>query len=164
MSMFKNLRDIVKLFRFDETLLRLLHYPPEDIAKNVKDPLSPTLPNVLEIDTTWSIRDKHIFLVPKADDLVTTPICRIYLYAGRRQPQTRGSFAVANQEVIVDILCHMDFEKDLRSMRISDRINELLVMERVTGLGKMDYVDGRPISAPSGYVGYQHVYEFGSSK
>jgi hypothetical protein len=28
----------------------------------------------------------------------------------------------------------------------------------------MDYNNGLPISSPSGYVGYQHIYVFGSVK
>jgi hypothetical protein len=49
-------------------------------------------------------------------------------------------------------------------MRISDRVNELLVLQRVTGLGKIDYVQGGQLPAPSNYVGFKHVYEFGSTK
>ncbi|PLR99644.1 hypothetical protein [Bacillus sp. T33-2] len=162
MGMYDNLRDIVKVFRFDDILLRLLYYPPKDIAKGIKDPLDPSLANVLAIDIDWTIRDKRIMLVPKSEDLATSPLCRIYLYAGRRSPSR--NYHVAKQEVIVDILCHNDFEKDLRSMRISDRVNELLVLEHVTGLGKIDYVNGGGINAPSAYVGYRHVYEFGSTK
>lgn len=162
MGMYDNLKDIVKIFRFDETLLRLLYYPPKDIANNIKDPLDDSLDNVLDIDMDWSIRDKRIMLIPKSDDLENNPLCRIYLYAGRRNP-TRN-YHVANQEVIIDILCHSDFEKDLRSMRISDRVNDLLFNERVTGLGKLDYEDGSPISAPLNFVGYRHVFKFGSTK
>lgn len=159
MGMYDNLQDIVKVFRFDETLLRLLYYPPEDIKNKIKDPLDESLEDMLVVDEDWSIRDKRIMLVPKSDDLVDDPLCRIYLYAGRRSPQNRN-FQTANQEIIVDILCHNNFEKDLRSMRISDRINELLVHERVTGMGKIDYMNGNQITSPTNYVGYRHSYEF----
>lgn len=162
MGMFNNLKDIVKVFRFDEQLLRLLYYPPKDIVKNVKDPLDDSLPNVLDIDADWQIRDRRIMLIPKAEDLVEESLCRIYLYAGRRRPTK--NYQVASQEVIVDILCHNSFEKDLRSMKISDRINDLLVDESITGISKIDYVDGDIINAPADYVGYRHVYVFGSVK
>lgn len=164
MGMYDSLRDIVKVLRFDEILLRLLYYPPENLANNTPDPLSDTLQNILTLDVDWKIRDKRIMLIPKSDDLVTTPLCRIYVYAGRRIPTT-SNYITANQQVIIDVLCHNDFEKDLRSMRIGDRLNELLVMERITGIGKTDYVGGGQInSAPSGYIGYTHAFEFASFK
>lgn len=165
MGMYDNLKDIVKVFRFDETLLRLLYYPPLDLTKGTKDPLDVTLPNVMEMDLEelWAIRDKRIMSTRKADDLEQEPLCRIYLYAGRRKP-VNGGYVYANQQIIVDILCHMDFEKDLRSMRISDRIEELLVKQRVTGISKILYVDGGQINAPEDYVGYSHIFELTNMK
>lgn len=161
MGMYDNLIDIVRLFHNDETLLRLLHYPPTNY-NDIADPLDNSLNNIMDIDDDWTIRDKVIMLAPKSDDLEDEPICRVYLYAGRRTPTK--NYLVANQEIIVDILCHSNYEKDLRSMRISDRINELLFDERITGMGKVDYVGGGQISAPSNYVGYSHRYVLGNVK
>ena len=60
---------------------------------------------------------------------------------------------MADQEIVIDILCHSDFENgDLRSMRIADRVNELIALERITGMGKIDYVLGSRINAPKDYV------------
>jgi hypothetical protein len=164
MGMYDNLKDIVTVFRNDETLLRLLYYPAEDLTTNTPDPLDISLQNILSMneDMQWEIRDEHIMLIPKGSDLEEKKLCRIFLYAGRRQ--STGNYLAANQQVIVDILCHMNYEKDLRSMRISDRINELLVAENVTGIGKMDYFNGSPISAPKDYIGFQHIYEFSAFK
>lgn len=162
MGMYENLNDIVKLFYHDETLLRLLYYPPTNFS-SIADPLDSSLPNVKDIDTDWSIRLDRIMTTAKSDDLETTELCRIYLYAGRRNPTQ--NYQVADQEVIVDILCHNDFENgDLRTLRISDRINELLISERITGLGKMDYAGGGQIGTPNNYSGYGHRYKFGSTK
>ncbi|WP_299831222.1 hypothetical protein [uncultured Metabacillus sp.] len=161
MGMYENVNDIVKKFYHDDHLLRLLYYPPTNYS-TILDPLDPSLENVIDIDEEWSIRDERILLVPKTNDLEDNPLCRVYLYAGRRTPT--GNYQVAKQEIIVDIVCHSDFEKDLRSMRISDRINELLFNERITGVGKIDYVGGGQISVPSNYVGYSHRYVFGSTK
>lgn len=161
MSMYNNLIDIVKTFYNDETLLRLLHYPPTNY-NDIPDPLDKSLPNITDTDDDYSIRDYVIMLAPKTDDLESNPSCRLYLYAGRRTPTS--NYVTANQEVIVDILCHNDYEKDLRSMKISDRVNELLFDSRVTGMAKIDYVGGSPIKAPSEYVGYSHKYVFVSSK
>jgi hypothetical protein len=165
MSMYKHINDIMKVLRFDETLLRLLHYPAENKAEGVLDPLDTKLPNLLDkpIQELWEIRDKHILSVPKSDDLENEPICRVVVYAGKRRPTKNYLFA--DQEIIVDVLCHMDFEQaDLRSMRISDQINELLCLERITGIGRIDYVNGGQMSCPNGYVGYRNVYDFGSPK
>lgn len=160
MGMYDNLKDINSLLRNDETLLRLLYYPPKNYQTSTPDALDPSLPNILEMDaiTLRELREKRIKLVPKDDDLQTEPICRIYIYAGRRTP-TNNNFLFANQELIIDVLCHEEFEKDLRSYRISDRLNELLCLERVTGIGQIGYVQGGQISSPTQYVGFRHVYE-----
>ena len=158
--MHNHLRDIVKVLKTDETLLRLLYYPPEDLAKNVPDPLDVRLKNILEMDIVYQvkIRNEHIYLSPKADDLDTKHLCRIYAYAGRRRPNS--NYLTADQEIIVDILCHFDYENgDLRSMRIADRINELICLERVTGMGRVDYVGGGQINCPKNYTGYQHIFK-----
>lgn len=164
MSMYKNIIDIVQVLRNDEELLRLLHYKPENYAKKNLDPLDSSLPNILDIDKDWSIRDKVLKLVPKSSDLENEPICRIYLYAGRRDGNS-GNYKVAKQQIVVDVLCHMEYENgDIRSMRISDKINDLLVHENITGIGKIEYEDGLPIAAPVDYVGFRHYYQIGSSK
>lgn len=162
MGMYKNINDVMKLFYHDETLLRLLYYPPTNYA-NIPDPLDDSLEDMLEKDKDWSIRLDRIKNSSESKDLEDEPICRIYVYAGRREPTQ--NYQVATQEIVVDVLCHNDFENgDLRSMRISDRINDLLVSERITGMGKIDYVNGTPIAAPDGYCGYRHVYVFRSTK
>ncbi len=162
MGMYDNLKDINKVLRNDETLLRLLFYPPQDVVNGIKDPLDESLPNILDNDPMELrvLREKRIKVVPKSDDLVDEPICRIYLYAGRRK-SNNGDYIYANQEVIVDILCYETFEHDLRSLRISDRIIELINNKRITGFGKVKHLNGKPISAPNNYVGYQHIFEIG---
>jgi hypothetical protein len=164
MGMYENLRDIVKVFRFDETLLRLLFYPAKDLAKNTDDPLDPNLPNMLNKneEVLWEIRDKRIYTTKKADDLENDPICRIYVYAGKRKPSM--DYIIASQEVVVDIFCHNSYEKDMRSLRISDCVNDLLISERITGFGKVEYVQGFPFDAPNDYVAFRHIYKFGSTK
>lgn len=161
MGIYDNIKDIVKIFNNDEILLRLLYYYPKNISKTNSDPLDPNLDNIIGNDVYWEIIEDRIMLTPKSSDLDEKKICRIYVYAGRRKPMN-GSYLFSTQQVRVDILCHFDYEKDLRSMRISDRINELLVGNRATGIGKVSYVNGDQIGAPEGYVGYSHVYEFGS--
>lgn len=161
MGMHKNFMDILNVLYFDETLLRLLYYPAKNLVGNIKDPLDASLTNVITIDTDWTIRKSRIMKTAKTDDLTPDkPMCRIFVYAGRRSPEN-GNYAMANQNVTIDILCHNNFEEgDLRTTRIADRLNELFISERVTGIGKMEYVNGNPIGSPSGYVGFQHVFKF----
>lgn len=167
MGMYDNFKDILNVLYFDEELLRLLYYPPADLANNIPDPLDDSLLNIndMSIEQQWDIRNDRIMLTPRTSDLESTPICRLLLYAGRRKP-TNGNYLMAKQQFVIDVLCHNDFEnKDIRSTRISDRLNKLLALQHITGIGKMDYADGGQMKgAPEQYVGYTHVYEFGSTK
>jgi hypothetical protein len=165
MGMYDNMKDIIKVLKNDEILLRLLYYPVKNYNTNTPDPLDESLENVLDMDASVlkEIREKRIMLIPKADDLTPEPLCRIYVYAGRRKPDK--SYHYADQEIVVEVFCHNNFETDLRSMRINDRINELLINGRiVSGFGKIEYVRGHPIEAPMNYVAYQNVYEVGNFK
>ncbi len=159
MGMYEDFKDINKAIRNNENLLRLLVYPPEDIKNGTKDPLDPSLPNILDNEplTLKEIREKRIKIVPKSDDLVNEPICRIYLYAGKRKPI--DGYYRATQQFIVDIFCEESFEVDLRTARISDQICEMLINKNITNIGKIKYVDGRQISAPNNYVAYSLVFE-----
>jgi hypothetical protein len=151
--------DILNVLYFDETLLRLLYYPPLNLTNKTPDPLDSSLPNVIDIDPDYIIRYSRIMKAPKDDDLTQdNPICRMFVYAGRRTPDN-GNYAMSIQEVKIDIFVHNSFEEgDLRLARISDRLNELFVSKKVTGIGKMEYKNGAPLNSPLGYVAFQHVF------
>ncbi|PAD85028.1 hypothetical protein CHH57_01580 [Niallia circulans] len=161
--------DILNTFihiRKDEDLLRLLTLKPENFAEGIPDPLSPTLPNIIDKppEELSDIQNKHIMKSVKVDDLEPIKLCRLFIYPGRRTPE-RNNYATADQEIHIDILCHVDYENgDFRSSRITDRLNDLLVNAKVKGVfGKLEYVGGNIISGvPRNYVGYKCVYEFGS--
>lgn len=166
MGMVTDINKILKLFRNDEDLLRLLYYAPQDLRIGQLNPLSSELDNILEKDEDelWAIRDEHISTALNGDDLSDKKLCRIYVYLGRRRP-TNNNYTLAEQEIVVDILCHNDYQsKDQRTLRISDRINELLINERVTGIGKLRYVEGYEFNPPKDYAAYRHVYETTVSK
>ncbi|MDT0160275.1 hypothetical protein [Bacillus sp. AG4(2022)] len=160
MGQYENMRSFVKVIKNDEILNRLLYYPTIYKSSDGLDPLDASLPNILELDpeTLKDIREKRFMLVPKTEDLDREPLCRLYIYAGGRNPES--SYHLAWQEIVIDILCHMDYEEDLRSMRIGDRLNELLVREKITGISTVNYVQGSPIGTVPNYVQYQHVYKF----
>lgn len=154
MNLRKNLIDIFNRVGNDETLLRLLYY--------TSDPLNPSKQDVKSLPDFNSIRRERIMRSPKTDDLTTKAICRLCMYMGNRTPNNQ---AYANQDIVFDVYAHIDqYDKnDARALWICDRINELLSMERVTGIGKM--LSDRMLiipNAPSGYIGYKLVYTFGS--
>lgn len=161
MGMQQNFLDILSVIRNDETILRLLYYAPKDNVNGVLDPLNQSLPDILKMDAEIrnQIRNERIYKIPKADDLATKEICRVYVYPGRRT-STNGNFLYANQQVVFDILVHESFEDgDLRSTRIVERLNELFALTYVTGIGKMQYLDGDSINAPKNYIGFRHVFK-----
>lgn len=161
MTLQKNLLDVIRIMEFDETLLRLLTLPSEDYANGILDPLNPTIPNILDNpdkDALGQLQEDVIYKISKTDDLENREICRIYVYAGRRNP-TQTNFLYADQDIVFDLIVHDSFEKvDLRSARIAERLNELFATEHITGIGKMHYLDGNPINAPKNYIGYKHEF------
>jgi len=155
MNLRKNLIDIFNHIGNDKELLRLLYYP--------SDPLNPSKQDVQSLPDFQKIRSERIIRSPKTNDLtVDKGICRICMYMGNRTPDNR---AYADQDIVFDVYAHIDKYdiNDARSLWICDKINELLSMERVTGIGKMlsnrMLIIGNP---PSGYIGYKLIYTFGS--
>lgn len=156
MNLRKNLIDVFNRIGNDETLLRLLYYP--------SDPLNHSKQDVKSLNNFQTIRSERIIRSPKTNDLTNLQICRICMYMGNRSSLNNR---YADQDIIFDVYAHIDqYDKnDARSLWICDRINELLSLEMVTGIGKM-LSDRMLIIAnpPSGYIGYRLVYTFGSAK
>lgn len=166
MGSYDDMLGIFKCLRNDEELLRLLYYSPENLGANILDPLSPSLPNILEMDfeKLAEIQNEHIMKSEKADDLEQKQICRLYMYAGRNSDYTRNDL-LTKQELVIDLFVHRRYEEgDFRLSRIKDRLNALLVKSHVAGIGKMDYLQGNPRSAPANYRGYEHVFTFLTNK
>lgn len=164
MSLQRNLLDIFEVMRNDEKLIRLLALPARDDTQGIKDPLDQTIPDLLDKSNYTSeeitrLKNDSIFKIPKVDDLEDRQICRIYAYAGKRRANN-GNFLTANQNIVFDLIVHESFENgDLRSARIVDRLVELFSLQRVSGIGKMIYLDGDPIAAPRNYIGYKHLFQ-----
>ena len=165
-TMRRIINEIFTLFRRDEELMRLLNYEPEDHFKKIPDPLDPSLPNIVDeySEKYWEIVENSIKTAIKSPNIELEAMCRIYLYAGRRRPDA-NSFLIANQEVVVDILVHDSFTKDMRLEAISDRVNELLALERIDGAYSwVEYVGGAPRHAPTFYSSYEHNFLFHMNK
>jgi hypothetical protein len=161
MGMGKNhIKDTFSVLIQDETLKRLLWYPPKDSIN--PDPLSPTLPNISDGDLNWQVIEDRILINSKSDDLAENPKCRIYLYLG--DVNSTGHLVMVKQEIVIDVLWHELFDNDLRFDSISQRLNDLLVGKHITGIGRMTYYDGMPINSPKNYSGYRHLFQVGSTK
>lgn len=155
--------DTFNVLTASENLKRLLWYPPQDLISNTPDPLSPEIPNIGDYEAlNWSVIEDRILLNSKSDDLADEPKCRIYLYLGGRN--TTNNPYYFHQEVIIDVLWHELFDADLRFDAIGKCLNDLLVGKRITGIGKMEYLDGTNINTPKNYSGYRHIFQVGSTK
>lgn len=167
MGAYQNMKDILKVLRNDEELLRLLYYSPKDISKSIPDPLDPSLPNILDKPPLElvQLQNKLILVVPKDDDIIGDRKCVLFAYLGDRRANGRN-YAMADQYIVLDVYNHVDFENgDYRSAKIGDRLDKLFAQERVTGIGKTDFERSGCIArVPSQYVAYRHVYEFGGFK
>lgn len=157
------IKDTFQVLISSENLKRLLWYPPEDLTTDTPDPLSPTLPNIsMNEILNWEIIEDRILLNSKSDDLVDTEKCRLYLYLGDRRPSENAR--MVKQEIIIDFLWHELFDNDLRFDSITKTLNRLLVNKRITGVGKMTYLEGHTIGTPKNYSGYRHIFGVGSVK
>lgn len=161
-SMREVFNEFFTILRNDKVLMRLMFYLPKEITGN--DPLDPTLLEVTEMADYWDIVNDRIMLAEKVDDLVEKPICRLYISSGRRRG-VFNNYLLATQEINITIYVHEDYETDMRSEWISDRINELIALEHVSGsIGRIDFVAGNPRVAPIGYSRYDLIFEYTTGK
>lgn len=161
-SMREVVNNIYQLLIEDEDLMRLLWYLPQQFTG--KDPLDIALLNVKDMADYWDIVNNRILLAEKENDLLENPICRLYISAGRRRP-VFNSYLLATQEIVISMYVHEDYELDMRSAWISDRINELIALEYIEGsIGKMDFVAGNARVAPLQYRRYDLLFEYTTSK
>jgi len=159
----------------DEELLRLLHYAPKNA---LDDPLDKSKQDI----TSLKDEDKHKIiskvLMPsdKTYDLVLdSKMSRICFYTGSRKPQTsHNTFAgrlqdnpyVSDQIYNFDVYVHVDIDiVDFRMTWICDRLNELLLLNKVTDIGSYILAFSSPINnTPKGFIGYKLAYSTISSQ
>lgn len=160
-KMRKNIQDIYKVLVNDETLLRLLHYIDNTDDSDANSPLNPSKPNILDmaIATKWDIIQDVIKTTPKIDDLDSDKKCRVLIFPGDRRGT--GNYLISNQKFIFDIFIHVDIDNvDQRLSWVCDCLNELICNERITGMGKILFIDGKNILSIKNYIGYRLIYEF----
>lgn len=163
-SMRKFVNNIYTKLREDEELMRLLHYKPADYYKGRLDPLDKSLPDIVDdSEKYWDLVENLIITGTKSSDIQEEGICRIYLYLGRRRSRF-GNYLLADQEIVVDVFVSEQFNRDDRLNWICDKVNALLALERIMGIGKLEFAAGNPRQAPIGYSKYELVYTFAESK
>ena len=96
------LADIFKTLTNDETLLRLLHYPPESLADNIPDPLSDLNSNILDNprEELWTIVQDAIKKVAPIESPVRKR-ARIYIYPGKRTPSRKITPSTQNKSYLM---------------------------------------------------------------
>ncbi|AZV43724.1 hypothetical protein BAOM_3115 [Peribacillus asahii] len=143
----------------DEELLRLLYYMPKNVLDN---PLDTAKPNILDKPTKdkWAIFNDKIMTASNFNGFDTSPICRLFYYAGNGR-SAKDNYLFSKQQFHFDVFVHQSIENtDKRLEWICDRVNELVFNKSIAGLGKTLFIQRHPVSAPVNYVGYRLIYEF----
>lgn len=151
MLMVKNVSEVYSVVMQDAKIRRLLVYE--------NNPLSESLSDINDYD---KVAEKVIF-TPTFDGLDINKTNRICVYLGIRD-MDRNKHKLSNQELYFDVLSHRNYhDKDARAYMICERINEIISESRITGIGRIYFSRGFPISAPTGYIGYRLIYDLGSA-
>lgn len=154
---------VMNILGNDEHLLRLLHYDYLDSEGNYRDVIQEDLPDIVSSSKHSEIVNEHIVNTVKEDDIKSIKTCMLFLHAGKTRP-VFGNYTLVKQELLIDILVHNDYqENDFRLDDICDRLNYLLIHERIT-MGKMDITTPIPMEAPKEYYRFQMKYVYWQSK
>jgi hypothetical protein len=151
----------------DEELLRLLHY---DSKNALDDPLDKLKPDITSLKEKHKIISKVLMPSDKTYDLVLdSKMCRICFYTGTRKPLTSYNTSsgrlqdnpyASDQVYNFDVYVHVDIDIiDFRMTWICDRLDELLLLNRITDVGDFILAFSSPINnTPKGFIGYKLAY------
>lgn len=156
-TLYHFMNNIERILIADEELMRLLFYKPAgydiDSQTQILDPLDEALPNIVDTDSDdyWELVKDRIRKGDKRTNINDDSKCIIYLQEGRERSIWGNAFQV-EQDVILSILIHEDYEDDYRMSRIRDRVFELLIHRKgMAGFGKFESVGSDPRDAPKGF-------------
>lgn len=144
----------------DETLMRLLKYPPKDATN--PDPLDPVLPNVVDefSDEYWNLVDEKFVKGSQKTEVEEDSTVIICMYEGRNRP-VLSSYILSKQEIRFGIIIHEDYEVDRRISRISARIADLISNRpEFVGYGALRPVGKNPSSAPVDFRRQEDIYTY----
>ena len=154
---------IINILKNDEHLLRLLGYNYLSPDGEYQDVLEPHLDNIVGSPQHHIISSEHIVNTVKVDDIKSIKTCMVLVHLGKRRP-VFSNHLLAKQEVLIDVLVHNEFqENDFRMDDICDRLDYLLVHERIT-MGKFEISTPIPVEAPKEYYRFQMKYVYWTSK
>lgn len=148
---------LYKLFTNDDHLMRLLVHPYEDENHEPIDCLSPDMPSIVGSENHHELAREHVKKSIKQGDINIVRTNKVFIHLGRRYP-IYGNHRLARQELIVDVISHVDYEEfDARLSDICDRIDSLIVREEIT-MGQADISSPIPYEASREYYRYQLKY------
>lgn len=151
------INNIFQKFANDEHLMRLLVYPYEDEDHQYIDCLSPELDDIVGSPEHHEYVQHHIKKVIKQSEINSIRTNKIFLHLGRKH-NIYSNHMLSKQEVIVDVITHIDYENyDARMGDILDRVDKLLIDSELT-MGKTDMSSPIPYEATNEYYRYQLKY------
>lgn len=154
---------ILSILRNDEHLLRLLSYNYLDANGEFQDVLDSKLPNITDKPDYHIVAQEHVINAIKIDEIKAIKTCAVLVHLGKRRP-VFANYMLAKQEVLIDILVPNDYqENDFRLDDICDRLDYLLVHEKIS-MGKFEISTPIPMEAPRQYYRFQMKYSYWTSK
>lgn len=172
-SYYNNINSLKNLLIHDESLLRLLYYPPRFSKIKEKDtnhfdstshlfekntPLSNEHPNLIpssnntDSEKYYKILQESFYLGRKKDDIQETPLCRLYIYNSSSREKVNTANLFRTDIVNIDILVHSLYDEgDSRKDLIMDRIDFLLRNKYVFGTHKNKLKRFLDLEAPNQY-------------
>lgn len=141
----------------DEHLMRLLVYPYEDENFQYIDCLDPELEDIVGSVKHNEHIQTHIKKVIKQSEINSIRTSKIFIHLGRKH-NIFGNHLLAKQELIVDVITHIDYENyDSRLSDISDRVDHLVIGSNLT-MGRAEMSAPIPYEAMNEYYRYQLKY------
>lgn len=145
----KDLEIITDMIMKNDNLKRMLYYTSRDCLNK---------PALTE-DQTLEMFGKHIKLVPKLKvdkDVLNYLFISLDNFTTSENPEFRNNF------VEFDILCHYDQwhlqDYQLRPYRIAAELDSIFKNQRLTGIGKLEFLGGNQINVNNEFGGFCLIY------
>jgi len=168
-TLYHFMNNIEKVLINDEWLMRLFAYKPKgfDEEKQIVllDPLDENLPDIVNNSKEyWALVNDRIRKGDKRTDKSEDSKCIMYIQEGKDRSKFGNAFIV-DQEVLISILIHENYETDWRMSRIRDRVFDLLIHKnQMAGFGMFEYVGADPREAPKSFRRMDYRFKFTNNK
>lgn len=145
----KDLEIITDMIMKNDNLKKMLYYTSRDCLNK---------PALTE-DQTLEMFGKHIKLVPKLKvekDVLNYLFISLDNFTTSENPEFRNNF------VEFDILCHYDQwhlqDYQLRPYRIAAELDSIFKNQRLTGIGRLEFLGGNQINVNNEFGGFCLIY------